>query len=240
MEKKLFVLVIITSLFLSSCSKKLVAIHKDFPYICFQSECRLKGHGNLKSRKPKNKMKSSFRRRGSRKVNEKVEVAKNVEKDKKPVKAKPYSSNPSKPSKDSIYANVKNVLNKDSAFIKKTVIVNDSVINDSTIIFFVNFQADDYEISPEAPKIKRILDTINIHDVDQIQITGYADSDGSIEYNEKLSLRRAREVANYLISYGIPASKITVGGKGELFPQKSNNTDDGKRQNRRVEIVIKR
>lgn len=239
MGKKIFVLLIITSLFLSSCNKKLVAIHKDFPYICFQSECRLKGHGNLKSRKPKNKMKSSFRRRGSRKVNEKVEVAKNVEKDNKPTKTKPHASKPSKLSNDSLRAVVKNG-NKDSISTNTPSIADDSINDNSKIVFFINFLADNYDISQEEGKIKKCLDSITIEDIEKVTITGYADSDGSMEYNKKLSLNRAKAVFNYMTSHGIPASKITINGEGELFPQGSNSTEDGKKQNRRVEIVIER
>jgi len=70
------------------------------------------------------------------------------------------------------------------------------------------------------------------------QVIGHTDSDGAAAYNLDLSQRRARSVANVLISEGVPSSRVSVIGRGEDQPVASNLTPEGKAQNRRVEIVI--
>jgi len=69
-------------------------------------------------------------------------------------------------------------------------------------------------------------------------VEGYTDSVGSDTTNLKLSKDRADAVRNYLISKGVPADKITSVGKGKANPVASNDTPDGRANNRRVEIVI--
>ena len=66
-------------------------------------------------------------------------------------------------------------------------------------------------------------------------INGYTDSTGSEAYNQKLSERRAEAVANYLSSKGV-SGKFTTTGYGEANPVASNDTADGRAQNRRIEL----
>lgn len=73
----------------------------------------------------------------------------------------------------------------------------------------------------------------------QLNVTGYTDSVGSDAYNQKLSKERARSVVEYLISSGIPRSQfVSVAGGGEANPVASNQTPEGRAQNRRTEIQI--
>lgn len=72
-----------------------------------------------------------------------------------------------------------------------------------------------------------------------LQVTGHTDSRGSSEYNQALSERRAASVKDYLVSSGIAASRIDTNGWGELRPVASNDTDNGRAKNRRVEIHAK-
>ncbi|MBU0728181.1 MAG: OmpA family protein [Proteobacteria bacterium] len=69
-----------------------------------------------------------------------------------------------------------------------------------------------------------------------IQVQGHTDSKGSDGYNQKLSEKRAGSVAKYLTDKGVDKSKITIKGFGESMPVASNETDEGRSQNRRVEI----
>ncbi|HEY9098555.1 MAG TPA: OmpA family protein [Thiobacillus sp.] len=69
-----------------------------------------------------------------------------------------------------------------------------------------------------------------------VEISGHTDSVGSDQYNESLSLRRAESVRAYLISKGISADRLTVKGYGESQPIADNGTDEGRFQNRRVEL----
>jgi OOP family OmpA-OmpF porin len=74
--------------------------------------------------------------------------------------------------------------------------------------------------------------------VGDIDIIGYTDSKGSEEYNQGLSVQRALAVKDYLVSEGIDANIIDVSGKGESDPVASNDTDEGRARNRRVEIHV--
>lgn len=74
--------------------------------------------------------------------------------------------------------------------------------------------------------------------IDRIRVDGHTDATGSAAYNEQLSLRRATAVATALIAAGAPAKSIHVRGLGQKEPIASNQTPEGRMQNRRVVIVI--
>lgn len=72
----------------------------------------------------------------------------------------------------------------------------------------------------------------------RIRIEGHTDSDGDDNYNKQLSKKRAESVLNYLAKAGIKESRLTATGFGEEMPIASNDTEDGKEKNRRVEFTI--
>ena len=76
-----------------------------------------------------------------------------------------------------------------------------------------------------------------IHVVD-IDVIGHTDSDGSEEYNMALSIRRAEAVRDYMVSEGVDASIIDISGEGESNPIASNATQEGRAENRRVDIHV--
>jgi OOP family OmpA-OmpF porin len=72
----------------------------------------------------------------------------------------------------------------------------------------------------------------------KIMIEGHTDSTGDVNYNERLSLRRAEAVQKYLVEkFGIAASRLSAKGFGESLPVASNATREGRQQNRRVEAA---
>ena len=71
-----------------------------------------------------------------------------------------------------------------------------------------------------------------------IDVIGHTDSDGTEEYNQALSVRRAQAVKDYMVSEGVDASIIDVSGQGELNPIASNATREGRAENRRVDIHV--
>lgn len=71
-----------------------------------------------------------------------------------------------------------------------------------------------------------------------IDVIGHTDSDGSEEYNQSLSVRRAQSVKDYMVSEGVDPGIIDVSGQGELNPVASNTTKEGRAQNRRVDILV--
>ena len=79
--------------------------------------------------------------------------------------------------------------------------------------------------------LKRYPDT-------NIEIIGHTDSKGTDAYNRSLSQRRAVSVSNYLKSNGISSSRLKTRGMGESDPVASNETEEGRASNRRVEFVI--
>jgi len=72
----------------------------------------------------------------------------------------------------------------------------------------------------------------------KIEISGHTDNTGSANTNESLSQQRANEVVNYLKTKGINAARVTAKGYGSKFPIASNNTEEGRQQNRRTEFKI--
>lgn len=71
-----------------------------------------------------------------------------------------------------------------------------------------------------------------------IAVGGHTDSTGSFEYNQKLSERRAQSVASYLLNEGVAQGRLHTTGYGPRFPIASNETEQGRQQNRRVEIQL--
>ncbi|MFT7491571.1 MAG: OOP family OmpA-OmpF porin [Pseudohongiellaceae bacterium] len=79
-----------------------------------------------------------------------------------------------------------------------------------------------------------IVGSRNVNDF-EVALVGHTDSVGKIDYNQKLSERRAQSVADYMISQGVVASAITISGRGETSPAASNTSREGRAKNRRVE-----
>ena len=71
-----------------------------------------------------------------------------------------------------------------------------------------------------------------------IDIAGHTDSVGSEDYNQQLSEQRAASVKAYLVAHGVEENRITISGYGETMPRDTNDTVEGRRLNRRVEIRI--
>jgi len=102
----------------------------------------------------------------------------------------------------------------------------------------VNFDYDKATLRQEDLAIidKNAEDLKTWGDVD-VEIAGHTDNRGSDKYNMHLSQHRAAAVRTYLISKGISADRLTAKGYGESQPIADNNTDEGRFQNRRVELI---
>ncbi|MCU7846628.1 MAG: OmpA family protein [Candidatus Thiodiazotropha sp. (ex Lucinoma kastoroae)] len=75
-------------------------------------------------------------------------------------------------------------------------------------------------------------------DVKSVEVTGHTDSTGAADYNQSLSEKRAKAVADYLISQGVNGAIFTTNGMGESSPVADNSTAEGRAQNRRVELKL--
>jgi outer membrane protein OmpA-like peptidoglycan-associated protein len=83
-----------------------------------------------------------------------------------------------------------------------------------------------------------LVSVLNEYPKNMAAVEGHTDNIGSRPYNQKLSEKRAWNVAKYLISEGIPAERLRVTGYGKDNPVASNDTPDGRQNNRRVEVII--
>jgi OOP family OmpA-OmpF porin len=116
--------------------------------------------------------------------------------------------------------------------------IRDSSIWVNSNKFAFEFSSGSISLKEEyLTKIYKIYDYLKQNNK-HIIIVGYTDSVGSAESNLKLSLQRARMVESKLIELGMDANRIQVRGEGESNPIASNDTKDGRRENRRVEIDI--
>lgn len=86
--------------------------------------------------------------------------------------------------------------------------------------------------------IDRLAQRLNQEPERKITIEGHTDSTGTVAINEALSQRRADAVRQYLVNAGVSPERITSVGKGQDFPVASNNTAEGRQQNRRVEVIL--
>lgn len=87
-------------------------------------------------------------------------------------------------------------------------------------------------------EISRLVDFLNTNPKVKILIVGHTDSRGNAKYNLDLSARRALSLMNTLVERGIAPDRMTSEGKGSTQPVASNDTDEGRALNRRVEVII--
>ena len=107
------------------------------------------------------------------------------------------------------------------------------------IITGINFAFDSSKLSKESEVlVDRAVDNLNRNQKMAVLIEGHTDSTGPDDYNMGLSLMRAKAVKDYIVSKGITASRMSVKGLGETDPLASNDTPEGRAENRRVEFVI--
>jgi OOP family OmpA-OmpF porin len=103
----------------------------------------------------------------------------------------------------------------------------------------VNFETNSDRLLPGAEHVLAdAAETLRMNKDLIVEVAGHTDSDGSAEYNEGLSERRAITVRDYLINRGVYKGNLTVRGYGEAAPIADNATREGKARNRRVELRI--
>lgn len=107
------------------------------------------------------------------------------------------------------------------------------------VIYGITFDFDKADIKPESkPQLDQIAKLMNDHADLTLAITGHTDNQGSADYNQKLSQRRADAIVATLVgSYAIAATRLSAQGIGAAAPVASNETDEGRAKNRRVELI---
>jgi OmpA-OmpF porin, OOP family len=87
-------------------------------------------------------------------------------------------------------------------------------------------------------ELNKVVDFLKQNPSVEIEISGHTDNKGSDDYNANLSQGRSQSVVDYLISQGIEADRLSAHGYGESKPIESNDTDEGRANNRRVEFTV--
>ncbi|MBD3307539.1 OmpA family protein [candidate division KSB3 bacterium] len=109
-----------------------------------------------------------------------------------------------------------------------------------TIPDTILFDFDSYALRYEARRdLDRVADILMRYPETTVTVAGHTDSIGNANYNQRLSEYRAQSVANYLVSRGVHAYRISSVGYGESMPIASNATESGRQRNRRVELDIR-
>jgi OOP family OmpA-OmpF porin len=104
----------------------------------------------------------------------------------------------------------------------------------------IRFDSGRASIDPDsAGLLDRLIEIAMRCPTADIEIAGHTDSDGEDAFNQTLSEKRAQAVADYLVKAGLPASRFTATGYGSSQPVASNETDEGKAQNRRIDFLVR-
>ena len=103
----------------------------------------------------------------------------------------------------------------------------------------VYFDFDKATLKPEAMVVlNEAAALLDQHERVVVEVAGHTDSIGTEAYNQGLSVRRADAVKDYLVSKGVTASRLSARGYGESQPVASNDTEAGRAENRRVELIV--
>jgi len=109
------------------------------------------------------------------------------------------------------------------------------VVNMSDVLF----DSGQFTLRPLArEKLAKISGIVLAYPTLMLAVEGNTDSVGTEEFNQTLSERRAESVRGYLTKQGVPESSTTAAGFGKSRPIASNDTSDGRQQNRRVELIV--
>jgi outer membrane protein OmpA-like peptidoglycan-associated protein len=109
----------------------------------------------------------------------------------------------------------------------------------SVNLYGIYFDTDKTDIEPGSkPTLDEVGKLLANDTTLKLKVVGHTDNVGTAEYNNDLSMRRAQSVVQALVSsYSVDASRLTPFGAGSTQPIASNDTDDGRAKNRRVELV---
>ncbi len=103
----------------------------------------------------------------------------------------------------------------------------------------VQFETNSYALLPISKvELDKLLQILTENSTLKLEIMGHTDNIGKAEDNIKLSTNRAKSVVDYLVSKGIPTARLSYKGLGSTKPIADNNTEEGRKRNRRTEFVI--
>lgn len=102
----------------------------------------------------------------------------------------------------------------------------------------INFEFNSHILSDGYPSLLRLAELLNKNPGYRAKVEGHTDWVGSHPYNDKLALRRAETVKNFLVKYGASPNQVTTSGSGKRDPKVDNRTAEGRFMNRRVTLTV--
>jgi OOP family OmpA-OmpF porin len=135
-----------------------------------------------------------------------------------------------------------NILQEEAMTQTITKVTSEEIANDllakGKSILHINFDTDKATLKSDGSEVvQEIVKVLTKNPELRIAINGYTDNSGAKDHNLTLSENRALTVKNEIVKSGIAADRLTSKGFGQESPIASNDTEDGKAQNRRVELV---
>jgi len=129
--------------------------------------------------------------------------------------------------------------------VESEVVLPDTIspISSNEVLIFnkLLFQSGEALLSPVSyPELNIVAAYLKADKKLKIEIYGHTDNVGDENKNKELSYNRAKAVANYLVAKGVVSANIIYDGFGSLKPIDTNDTDEGKKHNRRVEFILKK
>lgn len=110
---------------------------------------------------------------------------------------------------------------------------------EKSVLRNIFFDTDKFTLKPESKvELGKLLKLLRENGTIKIQISGHTDNVGTPEHNRVLSENRAKTVVSYLVENGINISRLSAKGYGESQPVASNDTEEGRAQNRRTEFMV--
>src|SRR3984885_750346 len=129
----------------------------------------------------------------------------------------------------------KQLLQQLSTILQTHDTVRGLIVNMSDVLF----DTGSYTLKPGArEKLAKISGILLAYPSLKVQVEGHTDSVGSDDFNQRLSEQRAESVREYLVDQLVPANAVTAFGFGKTKPVATNDTPEGRQQNRRVELVV--
>lgn len=112
-------------------------------------------------------------------------------------------------------------------------------VGSSVVLKNIFFETNKYNLKPESyPELDKMADLMKNNPTLKVEISGHTDNQGTQQYNQTLSEQRAKAVNDYLVKQGIDQTRLTYKGYGQTKPIATNDTDEGRAQNRRTEFTI--
>lgn len=123
--------------------------------------------------------------------------------------------------------------------VEKVIVLDRIERNKKLVLRNILFKTNDFVLEKTSlPELNNLVNLLNVDSAIKIRITGHTDNVGSKKFNQQLSEKRAKSVYDYLLQKSIDADRLEYEGLGSQSPIESNDTEVGRRQNRRTEITI--